>query len=72
LKLKFSSVPCYNTMTVIFKDSETNEERMVRVPCNGRMIPNVEEVDVKNGVIVEVQWICQKCGALRGAVIGSC
>jgi hypothetical protein len=59
-------------MTVIFRDSETGEERVVKVPCNGRMIPNVEEVDVKNGVIVEVRWTCNKCRALRGAVIGPC
>jgi hypothetical protein len=58
-------------MTVIFRDLETGEERVVRVPCNGRMIPSVEEVDVKNGVIIEIRWMCNKCGSWRGAIIGS-
>ena len=43
-----------------------------REPCDGTMIPEVREVKLNDGTtIIEVKWICQKCGSIKGGVIGS-
>jgi hypothetical protein len=67
LKFEFTSIPCHSTITVAVKDPNTGDDRLISVPCNGVMIPEVHEI--VDGVF-EVRWTCNKCGAVKGMMIG--
>jgi len=38
--------------------------------CGGRMHPKVRKIKVDGYIIIEVIWICERCGSFKGAVIG--
>jgi len=68
LNYSFSKIPCHSMIIVTVKDPNTGDDRLISVPCDGVMIPEVHEI-VDH--VVEVRWTCNKCGAVRGAWIGA-
>jgi hypothetical protein len=38
--------------------------------CGGRMYPNVRKIKVDGCMIIEVVWKCDRCGSIKGAIIG--
>jgi len=67
LKFEFTSIPCHGTLTVTFVDPSNGDKIVKRIPCPGVMTPQIREI--ANGII-EVRWVCSKCGSIKGAIIG--
>ena len=38
--------------------------------CGGRMHPKVKKIKVDGFMIIEVVWKCDKCGSIKGAIVG--
>jgi len=38
--------------------------------CGGRMHPNIRKIEANGYMIIEVVWKCDRCGSMKGAIIG--